>query len=223
MGSRRSGDRVPSASLHETARSSCFPLTAGVRVFIPPCIPTEKTEPPTGPNWIHEVKFDGWRVQIHSRPKLRIFSRNGKDFSKRFPLSVELPPCIIDAEVVADTGSGGGHDFYELLRKNPRVSFWCFDLLSLDGKDWRPLPLSERRARLEKLLVGTSLMFSEAFDDPLMLLERAEQFRLEGVVSKRVDLPYCSGRRPEWVKVKASWWREKNRARYEKMRGRTKQ
>jgi len=187
-------------------------------VFIPPCIPTEKKEPPSGPNWIHEVKFDGWRVQIHSRPELRIFSRNGKDFTKRFPLSVDLPPCIIDAEVVADAGDSG-HDFYELLSKNPRVSFWCFDLLTLDGEDLRPLPLSERRARLEKLLSGSPLMFSEAFDDPLMLLERAEEFRLEGVVSKRLDFPYRSGRRPEWVKVKARWWREANQDRYEMMRG----
>jgi bifunctional non-homologous end joining protein LigD len=189
-------------------------------VFIEPCVPTEKKTPPTGPNWLHEVKFDGFRVQIHSHPTLRVYSRNGRDFTQRFPLDAKLPPCIMDAEVVADVDDGG-HDFYGLLGKRVPVTFWCFDLLSLRGRDLRALPLSERRECLERLLPATPLQFSEAFDDPLLLLEHAEEFRIEGVVSKRADLPYRSGRRPEWVKVKASWWREANEQRFEKMnRGR---
>lgn len=187
-------------------------------VFIEPCIPVEKKTPPSGPQWIHEVKFDGFRVQIHSRPQLRVYSRNGRDFTKRFPLDAKLPPCIIDAEVVADSPDGG-HDFYQLLGKRVPVTFWCFDLLSLRGKDLRELPLIGRRARLQKLKISKPLIFSETFDDPLLLLENAEEFRLEGVVSKRADFPYRSGRRPEWVKVKASWWREANKQRFEKMRG----
>lgn len=100
------------------------------------------------------------------------------------------------------------------------MTFWCFDLLSLRGQDLRGLPLSERREQLEGLELPKPLMSSETFDDPPQLPENAEQFRLEGVVSKRVDFRYRSGRRPEWVKVTASWWREKNHDRYEKMRGR---
>ena len=97
----------------------------------------------------------------------------------------------------------GGHDFYTLLRNNVPLSFWCFDLLSLRGNDLRQLPLGTRRARLRKLLPSGPLHFSEAFVDPHALLKRAAQFLLEGIVSKRVDLPYRSGKRPEWVKVKA--------------------
>lgn len=124
--------------------------TTGVRVFIPPCIPTERKVPPTGPNWVHEVKFDGFRVQIHTRPNIRVYSRNGRDFTKRFPRDTKLPPCIIDAEVVADAGDGGT-DCYALLRKNTPITFCCFDLLSLRGKDLRGLPLIKRRARWRSL------------------------------------------------------------------------
>ena len=75
--------------------------------FIEPCIPVLKAEPPVGPNWIHEVKFDGWRVQIHSTAGIiQIYSRNGNDLTSRFPTAVKLPPCIIDAEVVADDANG---------------------------------------------------------------------------------------------------------------------
>ena len=187
--------------------------------FIEPCIPVLKTEPPVGPNWIHEVKFDGWRVQIHSSAgTVQIYSRNGNDLTSRFPAAVKLPPCIIDAEVVADDANGG-HDFYTLLRNNVPLSFWCFDLLSLRGKDVRLLPLGTRRARLRQLLPSGPLHFSEAFADPHALLQKAAQYLLEGIVSKRVDLPYRSGKRPEWVKVKAQWWREANSDRWEKMRG----
>ena len=115
--------------------------------------------------------------------------------------------------------ANGGHDFYTLLRNNVPLSFWCFDLLSLRGKDLRLLPLGTRRSRLRRLLPSGPLHFSEAFADPHALLQKAAQYRLEGIVSKRVDLPYRSGKRPEWVKVKAQWWREANSDRWEKMRG----
>ena len=123
-------------------------------------------------------------------------------------------PCFqrrqrADAEVVADDANGE-HDFYTLLRNNVPLSFWCSDLLSLRGHDLRHLSLGTRRARLRKVLPSGPLHFSEAFADPQALLQKAAKYRLEGIVSKRADLPYRSGKRPERVKVKAQWWREAN-------------
>lgn len=187
--------------------------------FINPCLPILKRTPPSGPNWIHEIKFDGWRVQLHiDGACIRVFSRNGNPLTGRFPATGKPPPCIIDAEVVADDANGG-HDFYELLRKGVPLSFWCFDLLSLGDEVLCELPLRLRRAELRKLLPIGNLHFSEAFDDPVALLQAAETHRLEGIVSKRTDMPYRSGRRPEWIKVKTVVWREANQDRYEKLTG----
>lgn len=102
--------------------------------FISGCLPTLKRTPSSGPNWIHEVKFDGWRVQLQSDGEhVRVYSRNGNDLIQRYFVHTTLSPCIIDAEVVADT-SGGQHDFYDLLSKKPPLTSWCFDLLSLRGR-----------------------------------------------------------------------------------------
>jgi bifunctional non-homologous end joining protein LigD len=118
--------------------------------------------------------------------------------------------------VVADDAHGG-HDFYELLRKGVPLSFWCFDLLSLEDEVLCELPLRLRRAELRKLLPVGNLHFSEAFADLVALLQAAETRRLEGIVSKRADMPYRPGRRPEWIKVKTAAWRDANLDRYEKM------
>ena len=95
---------------------------------------------------------------------------------------------------------------------------WCFDLLSVSGKDVRHEPLEERRARLEGLLAGAHgdlLRFSEAFDDAEKLLAAALELGLEGIVSKKRDQPYRSGKNLGWIKVKTAAWREANRDRWE--------
>ena len=119
--------------------------------------------------------------------------------------------------VLADDAKGGP-DFYELLRKGVPLSFWCFDLLSLEDEALCELPLRLRRAELRKLLPVGNLHFSEAFDDPVVL-QAAETNRLEGIVSKRADMLYRSGRRPEWIEVKTVVWRDTNQDRYEKLTG----
>jgi bifunctional non-homologous end joining protein LigD len=95
---------------------------------------------------------------------------------------------------------------------------WLFDLLELDGRDFRALPLGQRRQRLEDLLrlqpPGSPFRYSESFDDPAALLAAADRLGLEGIVSKRLDAPYRSGHRPEWVKVKTETWRKANRERW---------
>ena len=99
----------------------------------------------------------------------------------------------------------------------------CFPSLSVGGKDVRREPLEERRARLEGLLAGADgdlLRFSEAFDDAEKLLAAALELGLEGIVSKKRDQPYRSGKNVGWVKVKTAAWREANRDRWEMFEGR---
>jgi bifunctional non-homologous end joining protein LigD len=94
---------------------------------------------------------------------------------------------------------------------------WAFDLLHHNGRDLRDLPLIERKARLEKLIIAANagwLHYSESFDDGVELLKAADRMRLEGIVSKRCDAPYRSGKQCGWIKIKCATWREANRERW---------
>jgi bifunctional non-homologous end joining protein LigD len=191
--------------------------------FVEPATPSLKDKSPVGPQWLHEVKFDGWRVQIHRRRETsHLFSRRGIDLKQRFKLladaSLYLPECVIDGELVAcDTDDRP--DFDAISAKNLNLCIWCFDLLSLKDDDLREKPLEVRRAILRDLLISVDdhvLRFSEEFPDPVQLLAAAEKQGLEGVISKRRDQPYKSGKRADWVKVKAATWREANKDRWEK-------
>jgi len=97
------------------------------------------------------------------------------------------------------------------------LHLWAFDLLSLNGRDWRPYGLEKRQARLDTLLARfdcPAVLMSKSFDDGAALLRVAEKHRLEGVVSKRRDAPYRSGSCRDWVKVKAAEWKVANRERW---------
>lgn len=188
--------------------------------FIPPSEPIEREAPPSGPGWSHEVKFDGFRVQLHvSDGKAAVFSRNGKDFGGRFrsvrTRLADLPvrSAVIDAELVAHDAAGKP-DFRALIggQKQDLVC-WCFDLLEVDGRDLRALPLVTRRARLKALLKAAGdpmLRPSETFKDGEKLLAACAANGLEGIVSKKADQPYKSGRNHGWVKVKTHAWRAAN-------------
>jgi bifunctional non-homologous end joining protein LigD len=95
---------------------------------------------------------------------------------------------------------------------------WAFDLLYHNGRDLRELPLIERKARVEKLIRAKNanwlLLYSERFDDGIALLKAADRIKLEGIVSKRRDAPYRSGKQCGWVKVKCVTWREANKERW---------
>jgi bifunctional non-homologous end joining protein LigD len=182
-----------------------------------------KRAPPIGPDWLHEVKHDGWRAQLHRQPEhVAVLSKSGRSITPRFPVIrdalAKLSPCIIDAELVG-CDADGIPDFRGLMAGNSHgFCAWCFDLLSIGGKDVRAEPLDHRRARLNRLLSaadGDILRFSEAFEDPIKLLEAAVKLGLEGIVSKKRDQPYVSGRNAGWVKVKTGTWREANRDRWE--------
>jgi bifunctional non-homologous end joining protein LigD len=190
--------------------------------FIVPQSPIRKAAPPSGDGWIHEVKFDGWRVQIHrARDDVRLYSRNGRPLLPRFaPLRdnlIYLPDGIYDGELVA-CDTDGKPDFLALSGTDPNLCVWCFDLLFDGGKDIREQPLTARRERLRKILIEADddrLRFSEGFPDPVKLLKVADEMKLEGVVSKRAQSPYRSGLSRDWVKVKCAAWREANKDRWE--------
>ena len=124
--------------------------------FLPIASPRLVKAPPTGPDWLHEVKFDGFSIQIHKAgDEVCLFSRNGKDFTERFPAiaaaarRLEANKAVIDGELVVCDGSDKP-DFYALLgRRISGLCVWCFDLLSLNGRDLRSHPLQQRKAKLE--------------------------------------------------------------------------
>jgi ATP-dependent DNA ligase len=178
------------------------------------CIPTRGTKVPAGPDWIHEIKYDGYRLRIerdHGRVKL--ITRNGHDWTMRYPWIVaaalrnRTKQFIIDGEAVV-LGIDGVSDFDALhSRQNDHeVQLYAFDMLAGDGEDLRALPLSMRKANLGRLLRGRpDGIFIAPFELGEIgpdLFKAACDMGLEGLVSKRRDRPYRSGRSPDWVKMK---------------------
>jgi bifunctional non-homologous end joining protein LigD len=195
-------------------------------LFLPPCEPILRPRPPRGDAWLHEVKFDGFRAQLRKAgDAVTIYSRNGHDFTPRYPAiaaalkALRARSAIIDAEVTV-CGGDGVPQFYRLLTSRfdqGELCVWAFDLLELDGDDLRQEPLQTRRAALAKTLRRASpfLRLSESFSDPTRLLAECERRGLEGIVSKRRDSLYRSGKSSAWIKVKCAAWREANRDRHE--------
>jgi bifunctional non-homologous end joining protein LigD len=154
--------------------------------FIIPCSPTLRARPPTGEAWLHEIKFDGWRIQLHKRGgDVALYTKNGHDYTKRLPsiaaAVAELPArsAIIDGELTA-IDERGLPDFRALhfrKRKEQHLCVWAFDLLELNGRDLRELALENRKHSLKNLLNKTGdirVRFSESFDDAERLLAHAE-------------------------------------------------
>jgi bifunctional non-homologous end joining protein LigD len=183
--------------------------------------PTLAKAPPAGDEWLHEVKFDGFRAQVHVEGgNVAIYSRGGVDMTKRFRRlkdalsAMPVDSAILDAEVVACDESGQPN-FRSLMSgaKDCDLCLWCFDILAIEGKLAMVLPLFQRRTALNELLNETDeqgLQFSQSFDDPIKLLAAAERMGLEGIVSKRKMSPYRSGPSKDWVKVKTAAWRAAN-------------
>ncbi len=180
--------------------------------FIVPSQPVLRKQSPSGPQWIHEVKFDGWRAQLHKAgEEVVIFTRKSNDYTKRFPsirnsvLSLPAASAIIDAEIVA-CDSSGKPDFRALMENaTGPLCAWCFDLLELNGQELRSLPLLERRVHLRDLLAKADdevLRYSEEFPDPLQLLAAVNDAGLEGTISKLGYQPYRSGKNPGWIIVR---------------------
>jgi len=188
--------------------------------FLEPCLATLRTTPPSGDEWLHEVKFDGYRLQAHiENGGLTLFTRSGLDWTKKFsgPVTdafarLDCGSAIIDGEVVVLTGSGLSS--FSALQvalsegRRDRMIFYAFDLLYLDGENLLETPLAERKERLRDLLgadTDGALRLSEHFNEPgKTMLQHACRMGLEGVVSKRADAPYRGGRGHEWIKSKCT-------------------
>jgi bifunctional non-homologous end joining protein LigD len=183
--------------------------------FIKPQLATLKTKAPQGEQWLHEIKYDGYRVQVHlSRGRKKVFTRNGLDWTKRFTeiagaLAIS-GEAIIDGEVVV--AHEGRTNFSELQAelaadRQGRLVYYAFDLLWRNG-DLRKLPQIERKQRLLDLLgesdVELPVLYSEHLvGDGQKMFEHAAKLNWEGIISKRADAPYRSERNENWLKIKA--------------------
>ena len=190
-------------------------LTTRLR-FIEPQLASPVEQPPGGKHWIHEIKHDGYRSQVLlERGQARVFTRNGYDWSDRYPsivraaANLRCQSAIIDGEAIVQNGNGAS-DFEALssaMRRQPHsIILYAFDLLHLDGRDLRQQTLIERRASL-KTLLGTDersrIQFSDEFDgDGDALFKACVEQELEGIVSKLALAPYRSGRSRTWLKTK---------------------
>jgi len=179
--------------------------------FIEPSLATSIDKVPAGERWIHEIKFDGYRIQVHLRDAaVKVFTRRGNDWTNRFrkiagdAWHINAGSAIIDGEVVVPAADGTT-DFSvlqnELKGRSKKIVMVAFDLLYLNGYDLRKLPLSERKALLKKIITKTDIQFSESFEvDGREIYKHACKAGLEGVVSKVRDSRYVSGRVNDWVK-----------------------
>ncbi|WP_095202866.1 DNA ligase D [Mesorhizobium carmichaelinearum] len=189
--------------------------------FIEPQLATLERDAPPGKDWLHEVKFDGYRMQAQiAGTDVRLLTRTGLDWTEKFggEIAAELAAlkcsdAILDGEIVvlADSGVSSFSLLQQDLSANRtnRFSYYVFDLMRLDGKDLRGEPLVERKQALQELLgkpsENAAVRFSDHFSEPgKIMLEHACRMGLEGVVSKRADAPYRSGRGPTWVKSKCT-------------------
>jgi bifunctional non-homologous end joining protein LigD len=188
--------------------------------FVPPSLATLSDKPPDSKNWIHEIKFDGYRIQARlDDGKVKLLTRKGLDWTTKFPTIAEaianLPAkdALIDGEVVVEDSDGLSS--FSLLQQDlkaertDRMVFYVFDLVHLNGLDLRPLPLITRKDALAKLLErksgGGSIRFSESLTESgTTLLRHACKMGLEGIVSKIADARYSSGRGHDWIKTKCS-------------------
>jgi bifunctional non-homologous end joining protein LigD len=193
--------------------------------FVPPQLATLAASAPSGEDWVHELKFDGYRViAAFGGGAVRLFTRKGLDWSDRFRPVLEAlkglsaRSALLDGEVVV-LDEQGRSDFQKLQNalsegRGEGLLYHVFDLLSLDGQDLRGHPLLKRKAALQSLLESTRAERGEPFDLRVRYTEhvkgggaglyrKACELALEGVVCKRADAPYLSGERSrDWLKVK---------------------
>ena len=192
---------------------------APLPAFLEPMLATLVATPPAGERWIHEIKFDGYRLQARIEAGgVKLLTRSGLDWTGRFGKDVvaaleALPveTALLDGELVVETAAGAS-DFSALQAdlsegRSNRFVFYVFDLLHRDGYDLTTLPLVERKKLLEQL-VGTgsgTIRYSGHFsENGALVLRHACRLSLEGVVSKVRDAPYRGGRSKSWVKSKCA-------------------
>jgi bifunctional non-homologous end joining protein LigD len=188
--------------------------------FVAPQLATLVKDPPRGEAWLHELKFDGYRMFCHlASGKVRFWSRNQKDWSSRFPgiaeaiVSINAESAIIDGEVVV-MDSHGRTSFQKLqqsMGKSGQTNFVfeAFDLIYLDGFDLTRVALEHRKSLLRELIGSVAKTATLRYSDHQegrggVFFKKACEYGLEGIVSKRADSHYDSARNRNWLKIKCS-------------------
>lgn len=181
--------------------------------FIEPCLPSPVSRPPAGPDWIHEIKHDGFRLMgRRDGAGVRLITRGGHDWTSRYPLvaaalgRLRARSVLIDGEVVV-CDQAGRADFSRLRsrRHDGEAFLYAFDLIELDGEDLRAVALERRKAKLARLLARTEhgIHLTDHFDgEGATIFPQACALGLEGIVSKRRDSRYVAGRTRTWLKAK---------------------
>jgi bifunctional non-homologous end joining protein LigD len=207
IGARKNA--VPDPKTVRGARKGILPA------FLEPSLPQQTDKAPSGPKWVHEIKYDGYRIQARIEGRnVRLLTRTGLDWTSRFPTiaaalkDLGLSSALLDGEIVVEDSAG--IPSFSLLQadlsasRTDRFRYFLFDLLYCEGFDLTQATLSDRKALLQQIGLPAPLRFSEhlAQDGPVMF-EHACRLGLEGIVSKRVDLPYRPGRGEHWRKTKS--------------------
>jgi bifunctional non-homologous end joining protein LigD len=183
--------------------------------FVAPMLARAVAELPEGDEWLYEIKLDGYRaLGLKHGDTTRVLSRKDKTLSADFPgvtaalKTLAAETVLLDGEIVALDETG--RPAFQLLQNRRShagaIVFYAFDLLSLEGKDWRDRPLAERKEKLAEIVAGSDVKFSASFNGPPnRLVDEVRKLGLEGVIAKRRDSTYRSGERSgAWVKFKLS-------------------
>jgi bifunctional non-homologous end joining protein LigD len=216
-------DAVPRKSA-EPVRAVANPIKRPMPTAIYPMLATAIEEPFDSPDWLFEIKWDGYRaVAFIENGKVRLVSRNQNELTHRYPELKELPQAvkaktaIVDGEVVALDDQG--RPSFSLMQQRTGfrpggkrgpihagvpVLYYAFDLLYLDGYDWRKVALETRKEKLNSIIVpGDSLRYSDHYEQQgKALFELAREKGLEGIVAKKRDCPYQERRSSDWLKIK---------------------
>lgn len=194
------------------------PARTAMPPFISPSLATLAAEPPVGSQWAHEIKFDGYRLQARiENGSVQLLTRSGLDWTDKFGalakalLSLKVSSAIIDGEVVVENEHGAS-SFTELVadlkaKRSDRMVFFAFDLMFFNGTDLRAAALIDRKAQLKRLLGRRKKDAPVRYSDHVVghggtMLAEACKLGLEGIISKRLDKPYRSGRGNKWLKAK---------------------
>lgn len=213
------GGKAPRKPRAHKPVAQSAPAPAPAPDFVPPMLATLVKSTPSDDRWLHEIKFDGYRIEARLQDgQVTLFTRSGRDWTSRFgPRIAEalaaLPArqALLDGEVVVET-AGRSSDFSALQAdlaagRSDRMTYYLFDLLHLDGRDLTGLPLVDRKRLLAGLLSpadGPVRLSEHLSDKGDIVLRHACRMGLEGIVSKLRDSPYRPGRGLAWVKSKCS-------------------
>ena len=181
--------------------------------FVEPCLPSVAQRAPTGPEWVYEIKHDGYRLMVRKAGEgVRIYTRRGVDWTKRFPRitdavrNLKIDSVLIDGEGIICRPDGlADFDLLHSKANDQAVTLCAFDLIEFDGQPIRQRPLDERKVRLQRLLGKAidGIQYNQHYiGDGAEIFRQACKLGCEGIVAKRVDLPYQSGRSKRWIKIK---------------------